>query len=118
MVILERRGSRVVLSFRSSKYYAQQRKWWWTFHDRVEGKARQEVGPVILVGLMAGETLGEATTDIVTWIDWDDGRNRVEGSVAWNKYRKMQVEMYKGGRGRWSECLVRIDELPDTLQAR
>ena len=71
-----------------------------------------------LVGLMAGEAPGEAITDAVTWIDWDVGRNRVEDSVAWTKYRKMQVEMYKGGRGRWSECLLRIDELPDPLQGR
>jgi hypothetical protein len=105
----------VVISFRASRYYADQRKWWWTFHGRVEGKARQEIGPVVLVGLMAGEIPGEALDDTVAWIDWDLATSRVVDAVAWSRDRKVQVEVFRTGRGCWGDRMIQLDQMPDPL---
>jgi hypothetical protein len=52
---------------------------------------------------------------MVTWIDWDTAASRVVESVSWAKYRKVQVEVYRGGRGRWGDCMMQLDKLPDPL---
>jgi len=113
LFVLKRRETSIVVSFRASRFYAEQKKWWWTFHDRVEGSARREIGPVILVGLMAGEASEDALPESVTWIDWDLATSRVAGSLAWTKDRKVQVEVFKSGRGRWGDRIIRLNELPD-----